>query len=109
MLLLPLALYVGVPKLATAPWQDLLIQAAGQGVMAGLLGLMTYMAAIARLGAGRASLSGALVPLMTGLGGWLVLNEPLSTGSRAAIALTMCGVALGSGAWARSRSSRVIV
>lgn len=104
LLLLPLAWYVSVPKFATAPWQDILIQAAGQGVMAGLLGLVTYMAAIARLGAARASLSGALVPLLTGLGGAWVLNEPLSGSSLAAIALTMVGVALGSGAlrWGRA-------
>jgi drug/metabolite transporter (DMT)-like permease len=98
LLLLPLAWHVGVPKFATAPWQDILIQAAGQGVMAGLLGLVTYMAAIARLGAARASLSGALVPLLTGLGGAWFLSEPLSGSSLAAIALTMAGVALGSGA-----------
>ncbi len=107
LLLLPLALYVGIPKFATAPWQDIVIQAAGQGVMAGLLGLVTYMAAIARLGAARASLSGALVPLLTGLGGAWVLNEPISGSSLAAIGLTMAGVALASGVLRGGALSRV--
>jgi drug/metabolite transporter (DMT)-like permease len=65
--------------------------------MAGLLGLVFYMAAIARLGAARASLSAALVPLMTALGAGLLLDEPLSGAALAAVILAGAGVA-----WAAS-------
>lgn len=103
LLLLPVLLIFGAPKLLTAPWTDVAWQAVGQGVAAGLLGLVTYMIAIARLGAARASLSAALVPLSTALGaGWL-LGEPLGAGTLAASALVTCGVALASGALGRRR------
>lgn len=96
-LLIPVVTVFGAPKLLTAPWPEVAFQALGQGVMAGLLGLVAYMAAIARLGAARASLSAALVPLLTALGGAWLLNEPLTASTLAALALVMAGVALASG------------
>jgi drug/metabolite transporter (DMT)-like permease len=99
--LLPVLLVFGAPKLLTAPWADVAWQALGQGVAAGLLGLVTYMIAIARLGAARASLSAALVPLSTALGAAWLLGEPLGAGMLAASVLVACGVALGSGALGR--------
>ena len=93
-LLIPVVAVFGAPKLMTAPWPEVAFQALGQGVLAGLLGLVTYMAAIARLGAARASLLAALVPLLTALGAAALLNEPLSASKLVAIALVMCGVAL---------------
>ena len=100
-LLIPVVMVFGAPKLLTAPWPEVAFQALGQGVAAGLLGLVTYMAAIARLGAARASLSAALVPLLTALGGAALLNEPLTASTLAALALVMTGVALASGiSWA---------
>lgn len=101
LLLLPVLLIFGAPKLLTAPWADVAWQALGQGVAAGLLGLVTYMIAIARLGAARASLSAALVPLSTALGAAWLLGEPLGVGTLAASALVACGVALASGALGR--------
>lgn len=101
LLLLPILLAFGVPRLLTAPWTDVAWQALGQGVVAGLLGLVTYMIAIARLGAARASLSAALVPLSTALGAAWLLGEPLGVGTLAACALVACGVALASGALGR--------
>lgn len=101
LLLLPVLLVVGVPKLLTAPWADVAWQAMGQGVAAGLLGLVTYMIAIARLGAARASLSAAVVPLSTALGAAWLLGEPLGAGTLVASALVACGVALASGALGR--------
>lgn len=97
LLLLPVAVLWGVPRLASAPWADVMWQALGQGVLAGLLGLVTYMAAIARLGAARASLSAALVPLSTVLGAVWLLGEPLADGSLLATALVMAGVACAAG------------
>lgn len=101
LLLLPLLLVFGAPRLLTAPWVDVAWQALGQGVVAGLLGLVTYMIAIARLGSARASLSAALVPLSTALGAAWLLGEPLVPGTLAASGLVACGVALASGVWPR--------
>lgn len=94
LLLLPVLACFGAPRLFHAPWSDVLVQALGQGLAAGLLGLVTYMAAIARLGAARASLSAALVPLMTALGAAWLLHEPFSGATFAAVLLVMAGVAL---------------
>ncbi|MDO9357498.1 MAG: DMT family transporter [Polaromonas sp.] len=101
LLLLPLLLALGAPRLLSAPWTDVAFQALGQGVAAGLLGLVTYMIAIARLGAARASLSAALVPISTALGAAWLLGEPLGDGTLAASALVAGGVALASGAFGR--------
>lgn len=101
LLLLPVLLVFGAPRLLTAPWADVAWQALGQGVAAGLLGLVTYMIAIARLGAARASLSAALVPLSTALGAAWLLGEPLGADTFAACTLVACGVALASGAFER--------
>ncbi|MFP5445375.1 MAG: EamA family transporter [Betaproteobacteria bacterium] len=78
-------------------------QALGQGLVAGILGLVVYTVAINRLGAARAALSAALVPPFTALGAALLLNETLAYGTLAALALVMPGVALASGAFGRSR------
>lgn len=101
LLLLPVLLALGAPRLWTAPWVDVAWQALGQGVAAGLLGLVTYMIAIARLGAARASLSAALVPLSTALGAAWLLGESLGVSKLVASGLVACGVALASGAWGR--------
>ncbi|MDI1342300.1 DMT family transporter [Polaromonas sp.] len=101
LLLLPVLLAFGAPRLLTAPWVDVAWQALGQGVIAGLLGLVTYMIAIARLGAAHASLSAALVPISTALGAAWLLGEPLGVSTLAASALVAGGVALASGALGR--------
>ncbi|MDI1239259.1 MAG: DMT family transporter [Polaromonas sp.] len=101
LLLLPVLLAFGAPRLLTAPWVDVAWQALGQGVIAGLLGLVTYMIAIARLGAAHASLSAALVPISTALGAAWLLGEPLGVSTLAASALVAGGVALAGGAWGR--------
>jgi drug/metabolite transporter (DMT)-like permease len=100
-LLVPLLLIVGVPRLLTAPWNDVVLQALGQGVVAGVLGLVAYTAAIARLGPARASLSTALVPVMTALGGTWMLDEQLTTPTLWALALVVPGIAVATGALER--------
>lgn len=97
LLLVPVLLFVGAPRLLTAPWADVAWQAFGQGVAAGLLGLVTYMIAIARLGSARASLSAALVPISTALCAAWLLGEPLGAGTLLASVLVASGVALASG------------
>lgn len=97
LLLLPVLAVWSAPRLLSAPWFDVALQAAGQGVVAGLLGLVTYMVAIARLGAAKASLSAALAPLMTAGGAAWLLGEPLSAGTLLAAGVVACGVLLASG------------
>ena len=72
-------------------------QAAGQGALAGLLGLVTYTVAIARLGAAKGSLSAALVPLTTSLGAAWLIGEPLGAGTLAAASVVAFGVLVASG------------
>ncbi|MGQ2999070.1 MAG: EamA family transporter, partial [Variovorax sp.] len=85
--------------------REVALQAVGQGLFAGLLGLALYGLAVARLGAARASLSGALVPLMTAVGAAWLLREPLTASTWIALALVLPGVALAGGAWATRTAS----
>ncbi|MGQ3128001.1 DMT family transporter [Variovorax sp.] len=105
LLLLPLLWFAGAPKLLSAPLREVALQAVGQGLFAGLLGLALYGLAVARLGAARASLSGALVPLMTAVGAAWLLREPLTASTWIALALVLPGVALAGGAWATRTAS----
>lgn len=90
--------WVGVPRLFSAPAGDLLLQAAWQGVLAGLLGQVAFLAAVTRLGSSRAALSGALVPVLSAMGGVLFLGEAVGWRAGLAIALVCAGVVLASGA-----------
>lgn len=94
LLLLP---WMGAPRLLTAPWNDVVLQALGQGVLAGLLGQVVYMAAVSQLGSSRAALSSALVPPLTALGASLLLGEPADVSTWCAAALTAVGIALAAG------------
>lgn len=98
LLLLPVLALAGAPRLLTAPWADVALQATAQGVVAGLLGLVVYMVAVARLGASRASLSAAAVPVLTTLGAAYWMGEPITGAVLAALALVVPGIVLASGA-----------
>lgn len=98
LLLLPVLAFAGAPRLLTAPWADMALQATAQGVVAGLLGLVVYMVAVARLGASRASLSAAGVPVLTTLGAAYWMNEPVTGAVLVALALVVPGIVLASGA-----------
>jgi drug/metabolite transporter (DMT)-like permease len=96
----------GAPRLLTAPAGDVLFQMAWQGVCAGLLGLVAYMAAVTRLGSARASLSAAVVPALSAVGAWYLLGEPLDGKGTGAVILVGVGVAFASGAFGRVRRLR---
>ena len=64
--------------LLIAPTADIALQVVAQGILAGLLGLTAYGAAIRHLGASVAATSGAVVPALTATGGFFLLGEPLS-------------------------------
>ncbi len=106
LLLLPIVLLMGAPRLVTAAWTDVALQALGQGVVAGLLGLVAFLVAVRHLGAERASLSAALVPLVTSLGAAWLLGEPLGVQQLVAAAVVAVGVALAGGAWRPGTKSR---
>lgn len=95
--------FVGAPRLFTAPWRDLAMQAVGQGVLAGLVGLVAYMTAVQRLGSARAALSAALVPPLTAVGAAMALGEPVGAGVAGASLAVAIGIALASGAWRGAR------
>ena len=97
LLLLPALWIVGAPRLLSAPWPDVALQAMGQGVVAGVLGLVAYSVAISRLGAARASLSAALVPVLTTLGAACFMGEPITAAVLLALALVVPGIVLASG------------
>lgn len=90
---LPLWL-IGGGGLLSAPWRDVALQFAAQGICAGLFGTWTYALAIRHLGAGRAALSGALVPALSAVGGFVLLGESPGASTIAGIVLTMLGIAL---------------
>jgi drug/metabolite transporter (DMT)-like permease len=98
--LLLLVPFLGAGRLLTAPLGDVLFQAAWQGVFGGLLGLVAFMAAVARLGSARAALSGALIPVLTATGAAWLLGETVDRTTAMAVALVALGVVLASGAFA---------
>lgn len=75
-LVLPLwALCGGPARIAAAPWTDLALQAVVQGALSGVVALWAFTLSIRHLGAARAALSGALVPVLSALGGYVMLGE----------------------------------
>lgn len=84
-------------KLWTAPWQDVAFQAAWQGGFAGLLGIVTYLAAVRHLGSARAALSAALVPPLTAVGEVAFLAAPVEPAVMLSAALAALGVLLAGG------------
>jgi len=100
-LLVPWMLWRGETGLVDAPVRDVLWQALMQGMIAGLLGLWIFSAAVSRLGAPRASAFGGLVPVFSAGGGWWWLAEPITGVDLLAITSAVVGVALASGTWTR--------
>jgi drug/metabolite transporter (DMT)-like permease len=94
LLLMPLLLVFGVAGLRSTSLHDLFVQAIWQGVVAGVLGLVIYGVAVARLGPAQAAAFGALVPALSAVGGSIWLGEALSAGTLAAVVLVCLGVLL---------------
>lgn len=107
LLLVPLVLAVdgAWPRLLfTLDFGTLAWHALSQGVVAGVLGLWTFSATVERLGAAGASAFGALVPVISALGGWWWLDDPLGPLDGLAVAAAVAGVVLASGALALRRT-----
>lgn len=78
--------------LLSAPIQDVAIQIAVQGLLAGVLGMAIFGIAVTRLGASATALSGAVVPAATAIGGWLILSETITGFTLAGIAIMIVGL-----------------
>jgi drug/metabolite transporter (DMT)-like permease len=73
---------------------DIGLQLGLQGIVAGLLGSYIYALSVRNLGANNAAIFGAFVPVLSAIGGYLLLAEHISLISAAAIVLVMIGILL---------------
>ncbi|HUA54478.1 MAG TPA: DMT family transporter [Candidatus Sulfotelmatobacter sp.] len=90
--------------IARAPFADVAMQAAFQGVLVTIVSLVLYGRAIALLGASGAAAFGALVPALSALLAIPLLGEWPDAGDWLGIALISAGVYLASGAPLASRN-----
>ncbi len=101
LLLLPIILVFGVDGFFRVDAGTLALQTLWQGVIAGTLGLATYTLAVRHLGASGAAAFGALVPVLSAVGGWLILSEAMTSTVASASIFAMLGVALTVGLFKR--------
>ncbi|MFN7186050.1 MAG: DMT family transporter [Alphaproteobacteria bacterium] len=91
---LPLYLLALPKHIATAPWQDIVLQAFYQGVLANCVQMFLYIRAVHILGASRMGMIMALVPAIAALAASPILGEPLTTAILGGLVLVGLGVAL---------------
>jgi drug/metabolite transporter (DMT)-like permease len=103
---LPIILLVGVDGFFRVDTETLALQALWQGVIAGLFGGVTYIFAVRQLGANGAAAFGALVPVLSAVGGWIILSEAMTPTVVVASVLAMLGVALAVGLFERRNRKR---
>jgi len=80
------------PKLGHASLNELLVQIGAQGLAVSVLALWFFSEAVARLGATRAAVFGALCPAITATMGIVILNEVPSAATLMGISAVMLGV-----------------
>jgi drug/metabolite transporter (DMT)-like permease len=100
-LLIPIYLFVG-SRLPSTPWPELALQIAFQGVIAGVLAVSAYAAAVRRLGSARAAAFVALTPAVAALVAIPALGEWPDAATTFGIVFVSLGVALASGTFKRS-------
>lgn len=96
LLLPPYLVFRGTVLLAMPP-SAVLVQVLCQGVLSGIVGLVAFAAAVSRLGAPRASVFGALVPVLVALFGVPLLGEWPAPWKWGAATMVGAGVALAGG------------
>lgn len=101
---MPLWLLSGPERVLAAPVADLVLQFIMQGIVAGVAGLWLYALAVAGIGPSRAAAIGALVPVLSAVGGAVLLGEFPDLPVMAGVVLTVCGVLLASGVLALRRA-----
>jgi drug/metabolite transporter (DMT)-like permease len=82
----------GRSLLLAAPVAELMLQIALQGIVAGLLGSFVYAVSIRHLGANNAAVFGAFVPLLSAVGGYLLLAESITVFASIALAIVVIGI-----------------
>lgn len=90
-------------RLGALPWDALIYQIVTQGVLSGVVSIVTYTIAIDRLGAPRAASLSAMVPVLAAMLAIPMLGEPLAGLDVAAIAAASLGVAAINGAFGSLR------
>jgi drug/metabolite transporter (DMT)-like permease len=95
-------LWRGTGQLAQAPTTELLFQAFYQGVLMGAVALFSLSRAIVILGAARAAAFISLVPVLSTLLGYAILDEIPSASETAAVVAISLGVLLAAGIFQRA-------
>ncbi|WP_339780839.1 DMT family transporter [uncultured Thalassospira sp.] len=95
-----IALFTGT-NIADAPLNDLLVQVVFQGVLSGVVAVVTYGVAVRNIGSTGAAAFGALTPAFSALGGVFLLGETGGISLILAVALVIVGVMVASGAAAK--------
>ncbi|MCC7283469.1 MAG: DMT family transporter [Acetobacteraceae bacterium] len=86
----------GPQQLLAVPWTVLLVQALLHGALSQVISVVLFNFGVARLGAARAALCGALVPALAALGATLFLHEPPRPAELPGLAAVTIGVWLAS-------------
>jgi drug/metabolite transporter (DMT)-like permease len=97
-----LALAFGV-SLPQAPLPEIGLQVLSQGILSGLVAMVSYGTAVKTLGGTQAAAFTALTPVLATLGGGLLLGEEIGLAEISAAVITGIGVALSTGIAARRR------
>ncbi len=91
-----IALFTGT-SIADAPLNDVLVQLLFQGLLSGVIAVVTYGIAVRNIGSTGAAAFGALTPAFSALGGVFLLGEAGSVSLIMAVALVIVGVMIASG------------
>ncbi|WP_114090301.1 DMT family transporter [Thalassospira profundimaris] len=95
-----IALFTGT-NIVEAPLNDVLVQLVFQGLLSGVIAVVTYGIAVRNIGSTGAAAFGALTPAFSALGGVFLLGEAGSMSLILAVALVIVGVMVASGAAAK--------
>jgi drug/metabolite transporter (DMT)-like permease len=93
LVVIPWWLWQAGTELWTVSTSALLLQIAWQGVLAGTLGIAAYGYAMRVLGPTRPALVGALVPVVSSIGGVWLLGETMDNAAWCGVALVTSGIA----------------
>jgi drug/metabolite transporter (DMT)-like permease len=101
LLLLPIVMAMGIDGFAHADTTTLIVQVVWQSIVAGIFGLVTYTTSVRHIGASAAASFGALVPVLSSIGGWAFLGEAMTLTIISASLLAALGVAFAVGLFDR--------
>ncbi|MCA3160376.1 MAG: DMT family transporter [Burkholderiales bacterium] len=97
LLVVPVWLVMQDGQLWRASIADLSVQVLSQSLLAGVVAVWSYSVAVRELGAMRTAAIGALIPVFSGIGGHLFLQEPMTSFQIMSALFVVCGVVIASG------------